>query len=68
MIIVRKPRVEVRAGLPVRQLYLAILHALAALSDQQADAFAGDAVYAITREELIAVAEKYVELVFLPSA
>lgn len=67
-VVVRKPRVEVRASIPVRDLYQAVLDALAAWSDQQADAFAGDAVYATTRDDLVALAKRYVELVELPSA
>jgi hypothetical protein len=65
---IRKPRVEVRAAIPTNQLYRAVLDALAAWSDQQADSFAGDAVYALSREDLIALARQYVELIELPSA
>lgn len=67
-IIIRKPCVKVHAGIPVRQLYQSIHDALAAWSDQQADAFAADAVYALTREELTALARTYVDLIELPSA
>ena len=67
-VVVRKPRVEVRAHIPLRELHQAVLDALTAWSDQQADAFAGDAVYALTREDLVALARQYVELVELPSA
>lgn len=67
-IVVRKPRVMVRAGLPIRQLYATIRDTLAAWSDQQSDAFVADAVYALTRDELIALARQYVELIELPSA
>ena len=47
-------------GDPANQLYRAVLDALAAWSDQQADSFAGDAVYALSREDLIALARQYV--------
>jgi len=67
-IVVRKPRVAIRAGLPPAAIYTAVLQALAVWSDQQADAFAGDAAYAITREELLTIARRYVELVEVPSA
>ena len=67
-VVLRKPRVQVRADIPVCQLYQAVLQALAAWSDQQADAFAGAAAYALTREELETLARQYVELDILPSA
>lgn len=67
-VVVRKPRVEVRAHIPLRELYQVVLDALTAWSDQQADAFAGDAVYALTRDELMSLARQYVDLVELPSA
>lgn len=65
---VRKPRVSVRAGLTVRQLYERIKAELALFSDQQADAFVAAACYALTRDELLAVARQYVDLDELPSA
>ena len=66
--IVRKPRVEVRAALPVRQLYQCILEELARLNDQLADEFAGQAAYATDRAQLITLAKQYVDLIELPSA
>lgn len=67
-IIVQKPRVRIHAGLTTKQLYDEVLAALANWNDQQADAFAAEAVYALTREEMLELAKKYVRLGELPSA
>lgn len=68
LISVRKPHVSVRANIPVRQLYERIVAELSLISDQQADAFAADACYALTRDELLDVARRYVVIDELPSA
>lgn len=65
---VRLPRVRVRAGLTTRELYDEVLAALSNWNDQQADAFAAEAIYALTREDMLKLAEKYVRLGELPSA
>lgn len=67
-IMLRKPRVEIRAGLPVRELYTRVLQALCDWNEAQADAFRGAAAYAIDRTQLMQLARQYVDLVELPSA
>ncbi|MBK8200252.1 MAG: hypothetical protein IPK75_18045 [Acidobacteria bacterium] len=67
-IVIRKPRVVVRADIPMSALYHAIRDALAAWSPQQAAAFTADAAAATTCGDLRVIAAAYVELIQLPSA
>ena len=65
---VRKPCVSVPAGCTIDQVYQRVLTALEAYSDQQADAFAGAAVYAHSREAMLKLAKQYVDITEPPSA